>query len=228
MENVSILVAFGAGLLSFFSPCVFPMVPVFIANMAGGSVLEKDYQAGYRTPLFHSLFFVGGFSIVFTAIGAAAGLAGFAVGAHLDTLHKIAGALLVFFGIFLLASMRVPWLNYEKRIRGTFSSGTGYLRSFIIGAAFALGWTPCVGPILGSILTLAYNSETAWHGAYLLVIYSAGLGLPFIIMSLAVGRISSYLKPFSRYTPLVSLISGLLLIAIGVLIFFDRLAWFNL
>lgn len=178
-------------------------------------------------PLIHSLVFVAGFSTVFIGLGAAAGLVGFAVGAHLEVFHKIAGGLLIFFGIFLIASLKVPWLNYERRIGHSYGSGTGYARSFLIGAAFSLGWTPCVGPILGGILTLAYDSETVWRGAYLLTSYSLGLGLPFIIMSLAVGPISSYLKRFSNYTPLASLIGGLLLIAIGILIFFDQLAWLS-
>jgi len=227
-ENVSLFIAFSAGLLSFLSPCVLPLVPVYLANLAGVAVLDRDAKVSYRTPLFHSLTFVAGFSVVFIGLGAAAGLVGFAVGAHLEVLHKVAGGLLIFFGLFLLASLKVPWLNYEKRMGNAFGSGTEYLRSFLVGAAFSLGWTPCVGPILGGILTLAYNSETAWQGAYLLTSYSLGLGLPFVIMSLAVGPISSYLRRFSRYTPLASLIGGLLLIFVGVLIFLNRLAWLSL
>ena len=227
MENVSLLIAFTAGLISFLSPCVLPLVPVYLANIAGVSVLNPDTRVNYRTPLFHSIIFVAGFSIVFIALGATAGLVGFAVGAHLEVLHKIAGGLLIFFGIFLLGTLVVPRLNYEKRLSHTFGSGTSYLRSFLIGAAFSLGWTPCVGPILGGILTLAYDSETAWHGAYLLTIYSVGLGIPFVAMSLAIGPINSYLKRFSRYTPLATLVGGLLLILVGLLIFFDRLAWLS-
>lgn len=227
MGDISFIMAFGGGVLSFFSPCVLPLVPVYLANVAGASVLSTDAGAAYRTPLFHTLVFVAGFAVVFTGMGAAAGLAGFATGVHLQTLNKISGALLIFFGLFLLASFRVPWLNYEKRLGSSLGKGTGYLRSFLIGAAFSLGWTPCVGPILGGILAIAYNSETAWQGAYLLITYSFGLGVPFVIVSLAVGPISLWLKRFSRYTPLVSTISGLLLVAVGVLTFLNRLQWLN-
>ncbi|MBT9142856.1 MAG: Thiol:disulfide interchange protein DsbD [Dehalococcoidia bacterium] len=225
MSDISLLIAFGAGILSFLSPCVLPLVPVYLANLAGSSVLDRNTGMGFRTPLCHTLVFVGGFSIVFTALGAAAGLTGFAIGAHLETLHRIAGGLLVFLGLFLIASLKLPWLNYEKRLHHASARGIGYSRSFLIGAAFSLGWTPCIGPILGGMLTLAASSETAWQGAYLLTSYSAGLGTPFVIISLAIGPISSHLKRFSRYTPLVSLIGGLLLILVGALIFFDRLAW---
>jgi cytochrome c-type biogenesis protein len=225
MSEISLFIAFGVGVLSFLSPCVLPLVPVYLANLAGAAVLDRNTGMGFRTPLFHTLVFVVGFSIVFVALGAAAGLTGFAIGAHLEMLHRIAGGLLVFFGLFLLASLKISWLNYEKRMQHTFGRGIGYSRSFLIGAAFSLGWTPCIGPILGGVLTLAAHSETAWQGAYLLTIYSAGLGLPFVIISLAIGPISSHLKRFSRYTPLISLIGGLLLILVGALIFFDRLAW---
>ncbi|MFA4837276.1 MAG: cytochrome c biogenesis protein CcdA [Dehalococcoidia bacterium] len=224
MSDTSLPIVFGAGILSFLSPCVLPLVPVYLANMAGVSVLDRDSGVGFRTPLVHTLIFVAGFTVIFTALGASAGLLGFFAGAHRDVLSKIAGGLLIFFGIFLIASLKIPWLNYQKHVGIGIGSGTGYLRSFLIGSAFALGWTPCVGPILGGILTLAYDSETAWRGSYLLLVYSLGLGIPFIIMSLAVSPISAYLKRFSRYTPLASLVGGVLLIVVGALIYFDKLS----
>ncbi|MBT9161459.1 MAG: cytochrome c biogenesis CcdA family protein [Dehalococcoidia bacterium] len=225
MSEISLLISFGAGVISFLSPCVLPLVPVYLATLGGVSVLDRNTEMGFRTPLFHTLVFVAGFSIVFIALGAAAGLTGFAIGAHLETLHRIAGGLLVFFGLFLLASLKIPWLNYEQRLHHASGGKIGYTRSFLIGAVFSLGWTPCIGPILGGILTLAATSETAWQGAFLLISYSSGLGLPFVIISMAIGPMVSRLKRFGRYTPLVSLIGGLLLILVGALIFFDRLAW---
>lgn len=224
MSDTSIPVAFGAGVVSFLSPCVLPLVPVYIANMAGVSVLDRNSRISFRTPLIHTLIFVAGFTVVFAGLGASAGLVGFYSGAHSDVLTKVAGALLIFFGIVLLASLRIRWLNYEKHIGNTLLVGAGHTRSLLIGAAFALGWTPCVGPILGGILTLAYDSGTAWKGAYLLVVYSLGLGLPFLIMSFAVAPISAYLKQFRRYMPLASLVGGLLLIVMGILMYFDQLA----
>lgn len=225
MSDISFLISFGAGILSFLSPCVLPLVPVYLANLAGTSVLSDNAKGGFRAPFFHTIIFVAGFAVVFTALGAVAGLTGFAIGAHLETLHRVAGGLLVFLGLFLLASLKVPWLNYEKRLSHTFSKKIKYSRSFLIGAVFSVGWTPCIGPILGGVLALAATMETAWQGAYLLMAYSIGLGLPFIIMSLAVAPINSRLKHFRRYTPLVSLMGGLLLILVGILIFFDQLAW---
>jgi len=224
MSDTSIPVAFGAGVLSFLSPCVLPLVPVYLANMAGVSVLERNSGISFRTPLAHTLVFVLGFTLLFTAWGASAGLMGFYFTDHQDLLHKVAGGLLVFFGVFLLASLKIPFLNYEKRVSGVFTSGTGYVRSFLIGAAFALGWTPCIGPILGGILALAWDSGTAWKGAYLLVVYSIGLGVPFITMSFAITPISGYLKQFRRYMPLASVIGGLLLIIVGILMYTDQLA----
>jgi cytochrome c-type biogenesis protein len=178
-------------------------------------------------PIFlHSLSFVIGFSIVFTILGAGVGLAGFAISAHLAVIRQIVGSLLIVFGLFILAALRVPWLNYEKHLNPSLGHKTGYLRSFLTGSIFSLAWTPCVGPILGGILTLALSSETAWHGAYLLAIYSLGLGLPFLIMGIAFDSITPLLKRIRRYSTAIYIISGLLLIAVGILILTNRLVWF--
>jgi cytochrome c-type biogenesis protein len=170
MEDVSLWLAFGAGVLSFFSPCVLPLVPVYLASVCGTEILESEATKGRFPILFHSLSFVIGFTIIFVGLGAAAGLAGFAVGSH-SLVLKIGGGLLIAFGVFLLASLKFPWLNYEKRLAPSLGATSGYLRSMLIGAIFSLAWTPCVGPVLGGILTLAWSSETVWRGAYLLAIY---------------------------------------------------------
>jgi len=133
--------------------------------------------------------------------------------------------LLIFFGLFLLASLKVSWLNYEKRLAVSRSITTGYLRSLLIGAIFSLAWTPCVGPILGGILALAWSSETAWHGAYLLALYSLGLGIPFLIIGAAFDSITPLLKRIYRYSRAIYIFSGVLLIAVGILILTDRLGW---
>ncbi|MBS3943074.1 MAG: hypothetical protein KGZ32_02355 [Dethiobacter sp.] len=228
MSEISFAIAFGAGVISFLSPCVLPLAPVYLANMAGASVLDSKAKMGFAAPFFHTLAFTAGFSLIFTALGAAAGLTGFAVGAHLETLHKLAGGLMICFGLLMLASRQISWLNFEKRLNFASASKISYTRSLMIGAAFSLGWTPCIGPVLGGVLTLAASSETARQGAYLLAGYSAGLGLPFVLFSLAIGAISSRLRQFSRYTPLLSLLAGLVLILAGALMLFDRLTWFFL
>jgi len=227
MENIPLLIAFSAGLLSFLSPCVLPLVPVYLASLYGPEIFEPAANRN-RIPVFlHSLSFVTGFSIVFISLGVGAGLAGFALSAHLVVVRKIAGSLLIAFGLFMLIAQKVPWLNYEKRLAPSRSMATGYLRSFLTGAIFSLAWTPCVGPVLGGILTLAATSETAWHGAYLLAIYSLGLGLPFLIIGAAFDSVTPLLKRINRYSGLVYIISGVLLIAVGILILTNRLVWFQ-
>jgi len=226
MENIPLLIAFSAGLLSFLSPCVLPLVPVYLASLYGPEIFEPAAKRN-RIPVFlHSFSFVIGFSIVFISLGVGAGLAGFALSAHLVVVRKIAGSLLIAFGLFMLIAQKVPWLNYEKRLAPSRSMATGYLRSFLTGAIFSLAWTPCVGPVLGGILTLAATSEAVWHGAYLLAIYSLGLGLPFLMIGAAFDSVTPLLKRISRYSGLIYIISGVLLIAVGILILTSRLAWF--
>ncbi len=223
MEEIPLLVAFSAGVLSFLSPCVVPLVPVYLASLYGPEI----FQAGVsriRIPVFlHSLSFVTGFSVVFITLGAGAALAGFAIIPNTALLNKIAGSLLIAFGLFMFAALKLPWLSYERRLTPSLGNTTGYLRSLLIGAVFSLGWTACVGPILGGILTLAMNSATVWHGVYLLAMYSLGLGLPFLITGFAFDSITPLLRRIHRYSRLIHVISGLLLIAIGVLILTNNL-----
>jgi len=227
MENVSVIVALSAGLLSFLSPCVLPLVPVYLASLYGPEIFSAR-ATGVRIPVFlHSLSFVVGFSIIFTTMGAIAGLTGFAINPSSALLNKVAGSLLIAFGVFILAALKVPWLNYEKRLTSSVGNTTSYLRSLVIGATFSLGWTACIGPILGGILAIALNSATAWHGALLLAIYSMGLGLPFLIIGVAFDSITPLLKRISRYSGLIHIISGLLLIAVGILILTNKLAWLS-
>ncbi len=227
MEEISFLVAFGAGLLSFLSPCVLPLVPIYLASLVGPEIFDTK-ATRKRIPIFlHSLSFVIGFSIVFVILGVIAGLTGFAISPNQALLNKIAGSLMIAFGLFMLAALKLPWLNYEKRLNPSLGNTTGYLRSFLTGSIFSLAWTACVGPILGGILTLAMNSATVWSGAYLLAIYSLGLGLPFLIMGVAFDSITPLLKHIYRYSTVIYIISGLLLIAVGVLILTNKLLWFS-
>jgi len=227
MKHISLLIAFSAGLVSFLSPCILPLVPVYLASLAGPEILETGTKRNRLSIFLHSLSFVVGFSIIFVTLGVIAGLTGFAISLNLALLNKIAGSLLIAFGLFMLAALKLPWLNYEKRLTPSLGNTTGYLRSFFIGAIFSLAWTACVGPILGGILTLALYSEAAWRGAYLLAIYSLGLGLPFLIIGVAFDSITPLLKRISRYSTLTYIISGLLLIAVGILILTNRLTWLS-
>jgi len=227
MTEVSYIVAFSGGLLSFFSPCVLPLLPAYLANLAGVTAIDPNTRRSYLPILFHSLSFVIGFSIIFIILGASVGLIGTTITAHSVLLRQIAGGLIIAFGIFLIAAFKLPWLNYEKRINAPSGNNPGYLRSIGIGAAFALGWTPCIGPILGAILTFAWSSQTAAEGALLLAIYSLGMGIPFIILGLVWGAIMPLWKSINRHLGVISIVSGVLLIIVGILMLTGNLEWFS-
>ena len=228
MDNVSIIAAFGAGLVSFVTPCVLPMVPVYIASLVGPEILDSKTSSKRLPVFFHSLCFVLGFTIVFTMMGALVGLAGIAINPQSALVKNISGSLLVIFGLFMLLSLKIPWLNYEKRISPSLGRSSGYLRSFLIGGVFTLAWTPCLSPILGGVLTLALNTETAWNGTFLLAGYSLGLGLPFLIIGASFGFFLPLLKRFNRYSIYVYIISGILLLIVGILILTNNLSWLYL
>jgi cytochrome c-type biogenesis protein len=214
MPSITFPVALAAGILSFLSPCILPLVPVYIANIAGSSVLT-DSPPGRGYILLHTVSFIAGFSLVFVALGASLGLVGAMIPTQL--LQNIAGVVLIIFGLFLIAANKLAWLNYEKRLSPNQARGTGYLRSLSVGAIFAFGWTPCVGPVLGGILALSWSSQTAWQGVYLLLAYSLGLGIPFIVVGLALGAASRSLRWLSRHSLVTTIVSAALLITIGIL-----------
>jgi len=221
MPTITFLVALGAGVLSFFSPCVLPLVPVYLANIGGAWVLTPTVSAR-RHVLLHTVCFIAGFSLIFTALGASFGLLGATV--PQEVLGKVAGVLLIVFGLFLVAATKVPWLNFGSRLNLGKAKGPGYLRSLVLGVIFSLGWTPCVGPILGSILTLAASSQTAWHGVYLLLAYCLGLGLCFIAAGLALETVTRYFRWFryvrtwfSKHAFVTSIVAAVLLVTVGIL-----------
>ena len=202
------------------------MVPVYLASLYGPGIYDTEKRINLQVFL-HSLSFVIGFTIVYTLLGAIVGLTGYAVIPDYNLLAKIAGGFLVFFGVIILASTRISWLNYEKHLSPRVGKTSGYLRSFLIGAAFSVSWTACVGPVLASVLAIAATQETAWEGAYLLVIYSLGLGLPFLIIGIAFDFFTPLLKKMQRYATVIRIVSGLLLIVIGILILTNSLSWIS-
>lgn len=215
-----------AGLLSFFSPCVLPLVPAYLANLAGASAIETDNRKIWPT-FFHSIAFVLGFSILFILMGASAGLIGSTLTTYSEMLRIIGGIVVIIFGIFLIAAYKIPWLNYEKRMHVAGARNPGYLRSLLIGAAFSLGWTPCIGPILGSILFIAsYTHETA-KGALLLATYSLGMGIPFLLIGLGWSYIVPFWRGITRHLGLISIVSGVLLILVGILMLTGQLTWLS-
>lgn len=225
MENVSFWVALGAGFLSFVSPCVLPLVPVYIAILTGSDVLDTGTDKRQARVFLHSLIFVFGFTIVFVGLGAGAGLTGLAIDVDLLTLRRAAGILLLVFGALLLAAQRFPQLNFEKHLTLSQGRTTGYLRSFLTGAIFSMVAMSCATYILGGILMFALVSETAWHGASLLAVYSLGLGVPFLIIGAAFDKIAPLLKRIRRYSTVINIVSGALLVVVGILILTNRLVF---
>lgn len=226
-SSVSYLGAFLAGGLSFVSPCVLPLIPGYISFISGVSLEEltdkEKAQKHLSKVLLNTTFFVIGFSLVFIALGASASFIGQWLFSNLGIFNKVGGALIFLFGLHVTGLIRIKALNYEKRFHAG-QKKFGLLGSVVIGMAFAFGWTPCIGPILGSILTLAANQETVGEGILLLTFYSAGLGIPFILTALLFNFLIGFFGFIKRHFRTVEFISGGLLMFIGVLVFFNLLA----
>ncbi len=223
MNNVSLLLAFSAGLLSFLSPCVLPLVPAYITYITGSAVAELNTGKARLHTVYKALGFVLGFSLVFIAMGASITSIGKLLITNMDTFRKVGGALIVLFGIHITGLFKIKTLYYEKRLV-PFEKLRKNISSVFVGMAFAAGWTPCVGPILASILIYAGSMETISMGIMLLTAYSLGLAVPFILTAYAIGSFSEYFKRISRHLNTISIISGILLIAMGILIFTNKLA----
>jgi cytochrome c-type biogenesis protein len=223
-ENVTLLAAFVAGFLSFISPCVLPLIPGYISFVSGASL--EDMRAGQgaarRQVLLSSLAFVLGFSIVFVALGASATAIGRFIFDKLPILTKIAGALIIIFGLHMMGVFRLGFLDNEKRAQ-TQRKPAGPIGALLVGIAFAFGWTPCIGPILAGILVVAGSKDTIGEGVLLLAVYSLGLGVPFLLTSLAIDRFFSVAAAIRRHYHAIELSSGGLLVAIGLLIFTGQL-----
>jgi cytochrome c-type biogenesis protein len=248
--------AFAAGILSFLSPCVLPLVPAYLAHLTGTTATIDASRSERRETVTHAAAFVLGFTLVFTFIGASVGLLGalvsddssYVVRDHLSLLAKIGGVFLIVMGLNLIGIIKIPFLYRTYTLEtatssvpsgggagGTMTPGgghspwinLGYLKSVGVGAAFAVGWTPCIGPVLGAILTLSATSASVARGTYLLLVYSLGLGVPFIITGLAVVPITRFLKSIRGLMPIVEITTGVLVIFVGILLFFNELAIFN-
>jgi len=221
-----VLFAFLGGVLSFVSPCVLPLVPAYISFISGVSVeklVEKEKSAPVLSGVFlSSLLFVLGFSLVFVLLGASATFFGRLIGSQMGLLRKVAGLLLIVFGLHTMGVYRIGFLNYEKRLRLK-SGKSSYLQAFLMGIVFAFGWTPCIGPILAGILALAGTQESVSFGVLLLSVYALGLGLPFLLTGLATGWFLNFFDRVKKHFKIVEIAAGGLLITIGALIFTNRL-----
>jgi cytochrome c-type biogenesis protein len=218
------IAAFVAGILSFLSPCVLPLVPGYVSLISGASVedLQSPERRMLRTVMLHSLTFVLGFSVVFIALGAAATSIGQFAAEYHRWLSRIAGIVVIIFGLHLTGIWKINALYADKRLHEV-KGGASALGSFAVGFAFAFGWTPCIGPILATILVFASAQETVFKGIVLLAIYSLGLAVPFLLTSLGVDRFLEFYGRFRRHLHTVEVFSGVLLIAVGVLIFLNNL-----
>lgn len=222
--TLGLFVAFVAGLLSFLSPCVLPLVPSYIGFLTGMSLPEVTERR--RTALIHALLFVLGFSLVFVLLGASATALGRALNYYQQWLQRIGGVLIIGFGLVCLGVIKVGVLAQERRVQMEHKP-VGYLGSILVGMAFAAGWTPCIGPVLGAILGLAATSTDLTRGTLLLAAYSAGLAVPFLLAAIALESFLGWFQRFRRYLPWVMRLSGALLVFVGLLMVtgeFTRLA----
>ncbi len=226
IQHISLVAAFSAGLLSFVSPCVLPLVPSYISYITGLSVeqlTDVSTRARFRKAIvLNSLLFIAGFSSVFVAFGASASFIGQALMTYQEHIRRIGGILIILFGLYLLGVLNLSFLKMEHRYQFR-SRPAGYLGSFLIGVAFAAGWTPCVGPVLGTILLYASTTDALMDGVILLTFYSLGLGLPLFLTALGIDRFLAYFKEVRAYLWGVSTVSGVLLVMVGAMIYANSL-----
>lgn len=223
--DINLLVAFWGGIISFASPCVLPLLPsylTFITGITFEELREDDRKRIRRATVLHSLAFIAGFTIVFVAMGALFGVLGETLFDFRDIVRRVGAVLIILFGIYITGLVRIPFLDMEKKMHLR-DKPAGYFGSAFVGITFAAGWSPCLGPIVGSILGLAMigSSMDAGYGILLLFVYSIGLGLPFLISSLAFNTFLSLFNRFKRFLPVVNIVSGLVLVAIGVFLLFS-------
>ena len=220
--DISLPLALGAGVLSFVSPCVLPLVPAYVGHLAGVDTTPEGSPAPRRWTVFlHALGFVLGFSAMFVLLGTAVGLIGRLFYSWRNILQRIGGVLLVVLGLHTMGLLRIPLLYRELRLHVRSVGRWGQASSFIVGITFAAAWTPCVGPVLSGILVLAGTSGSIGRGALLLLSYSLGLGIPFLLTGLSLGWAAPRLRRLSRYGRAVSIVSGVLLTVMGILVFTD-------
>ena len=218
-----IISAFVAGLITFLAPCTLPLVPAYLGFISG--VSENDLKdplkakATRRKIFLNGVFFTLGFSVVFIIFGTLVGIIGQELTPWRIWLTRISGGLIILFGFFMLGVFKLPFLQTEKRLRiPSFLKVGKPSTSFVIGSAFAIGWTPCVGPILGSILLLASTTTTIWQATFLLAVFSAGLAVPFILVAFGISKATQYIEKISKYLKWASIIGGVFLVFLGILL----------
>jgi cytochrome c-type biogenesis protein len=234
MENVTVFTAFAAGQISFLSPCVLPLVPGYISIISGFSLdqlkVESRKPSLTRSVFGNSVMFILGFSITFISLGASASWLGQVLLSKMTLLYKLAGVIIIIFGLHLLGVFRINFLYRDKRFHGS-EKPRGIFGALVLGLAFAFGWTPCIGPILAGILAIASTKQTVTQGVVLLAVYSLGLGIPFLATSLGLNRFLAFYSRFKRHFRAVEIASGALVVAVGLLVLTNSLSrlavWFS-
>ncbi len=225
--QITIGLAFLAGLASFLSPCVFSLVPAYVGYLGGRAAGGETTESNRFITFTHGLAFVLGFSVVFVTLGVATSAFGRLLYDLRFILSKVGGVIVIIFGLHMIGVFRIPFLEYDTRIQKAPDRKLGYLSSALMGVFFSAGWSPCVGPVLGTILTLVWNGGSISQGVSLLSAYSAGLGIPFLIAALGVGWVSLTLRKYGKVMRYVEIAMGVVLIVVGVMLFtgiFERIA----
>lgn len=222
MSGINIVLAFSAGLLSFLSPCILPLIPAYISYLTGSSLEELHNPKMKARILYKSLGFILGFSIVFIIMGASATSIGRILLKYQNTLRIVSGIIIIIFGLHTTGLLKIKALYRERRFF-SFTENNKSFGSIIMGISFAAGWTPCAGPILGSILLLSSNQDTVFQGTFLLAIYSLGLAVPFIFTAYGIGYFSKLLFKLRKHLSYISIFSGLLMIIMGILMVANKL-----
>lgn len=233
-HSVTYFLAFSAGFLSFVSPCVLPLIPSYVSYITGISfedLVEGGEDKNFtKVTLLNSLAFIFGFTLIFVSLGASSSLAGSLFRDYQDIIRKLGGILVIFFGLFIMGIIKLDFINREKKFHLP-EKPAGYFGSVLVGIVFAAGWTPCIGPMLGSILSLATSEGSVVYGVQLLFTYSIGLGIPFLLTSLALNTFLHHLPKVTRHMGIITSMSGLILIVIGFLLLTDRFTdlsnWFQ-
>jgi cytochrome c-type biogenesis protein len=217
LDHIGIFIALSAGFLSFLSPCVLPLVPSYLTFVTGMSLEDLQEGADRRTTLIHSVLFVAGFSLIFILLGASASFLGQFFKQYERWIARVGGSIIILLGLHMAGVFRLLPLMQEKRLHLN-DKPAGYLGTLGVGMAFGAGWTPCIGPVLGAILTYGFSRDTLWAGVGLLTVYSIGLAIPFLVAALALNWFLQAFKRFRRFMPAVEKISGGLLVCLGLLL----------
>jgi len=224
LENISFLIAFWGGIISFFSPCIIPIIPAYISYTAGANV--SSYDNFRKINFTRTIGFVLGFSIVFITLGASATFLGGFLNRNLSLFRTISGVFIIFFGLYMLGVIKIGFLSRKHGFKAP-KRKNNFLSSTLMGLAFGAGWTPCIGAVLGSILIFAGSQSTVGEGILLLSVYSLGLSIPFILTSLLLGFFTKYIGKIEKFSLYLNKIGGVILIILGILIIMNKLTIFN-